>query len=164
MDGSERYYAKRKAGLSDRRRDGSITNPHTDRQSAAAEKFICELFRQPFNSNVYKNHGDGGLDFRLLKYTVEVIHLGMINNFTQPRLAGNLIVNPHEPWRWADIYISVRGSIETKFETLGWVPHKELTERPMRNFGYGDRFWWPIDELNSIDPLLQAFFGGTNEQ
>lgn len=151
---SERYYAKREAGLSPVRSDGSVTSPETDRQSAAAEEFAAEALGAAFNAEVYATHGDGGHDFVVTgkkgtRYTVEVIWLGM-NEVGVPRDTGHLIVNPHEPQRWADLYVSVPGSIETGFRLAGWISHNTLVALPLKNFGFGDRFACHIDNLSKF--------------
>lgn len=148
---SERYFAKREAGLPATRRDGSSTSPETDRQAAAAERFAAGQLGAEFNAEVYATHGDRGHDFTVLgkkgrrRYTVEVVWLG-------PRDSGHLIVNPHEPWRWADVYVLVSGSIEMSFSMSGWISHADLVALPQKNFGYGDRFAARVDELTPFDP------------
>jgi hypothetical protein len=91
---------------------------------------------------------------------VDVVHLGILDD-GRPRMHGNLIINPHEPWRHAEIYLVVRGSIQTTFELLGWYVHDLLVRRPERNFGYGPRYWCPIDELYPISWILEAVKSGT---
>jgi hypothetical protein len=152
-DGSERYHAKRDAGISDIRKDGSRTSAQTDRQAYEAEKFAADAFQQKFNSEIYDTHGDGGSDFTFHGMTVEVIHLGM--DGAGPRLTGNLIVNPHEPQRWANIYVVVRGSIETAFDLVGWYVHDDLIELPKRNFRFGDRFCCHVDDLRKMNELFE---------
>ena len=149
-----RYDAKRAAGISEFRSDGSKTSRETDVQSGAAEKFAAELFKVKCNEEVYSNHGDGGKDFMLGEVSVDVVHLGMLDD--GPRMTGNLIVNPHEPQRHADIYVVVRGSIETIFEIVGWFPHVDLIARPKVNFGYGSRYACPLKDLCSINILVEA--------
>lgn len=149
VDFGDRYDAKRASGISEFRSDGSKTSRKTDEQAGAAEKFAAEFFKVKCNTEVYSNHGDGGKDFMLGEATVDVVHLGMLND--GPRMTGNLIVNPHEPQRHADIYVVVRGSIETGFEIAGWYSHDELIARPKADFGYGKRYCCPVKELHQID-------------
>lgn len=154
VDFGLRYDAKRAAGISEIRSDGSKTSRQTDVQAGAAEKFAADFFKVECNEEVYSNHGDGGKDFMLGNASVDVVHLGMLDD--GPRMTGNLIVNPHEPQRHADIYVVVRGSIETTFEIVGWYPHTKLVARPKVNFGYGDRYACPIKDLYEIDILVKA--------
>jgi hypothetical protein len=124
------------------------TGRHTRRKNSRAD-----AFQQKFNSEIYDTHGDGGSDFTFHGMTVEVIHLGM--DGAGPRLTGNLIVNPHEPQRWANIYVVVRGSIETAFDLVGWYVHDDLIELPKRNFRFGDRFCCHVDDLRKMNELFE---------
>lgn len=143
---SERYYAKREAGLPAQRRDGSSTSPETDRQAAAAERFAAHVLGAEFNNQVYARHGDGGSDFTIKGRSVEVVWLGARGD-AMPRLHGHLIINPEEPQRHADLYVVVAGSIESGFTLVGWATHMQLTSRPLRDFGYGPRYALPTGSL-----------------
>ena len=79
--------------------------------------------------------------------------MGVDKKTGKPRIGGNLIVNPHEPQRWADIYVVVQGSIKTGFHIVGWTTHNELIKRPKVDFGYGDRFRMPVEDLYDFDLL-----------
>lgn len=151
MDYGKRYDAKRAAGLSPRRSDGSMTSRIADEEAGAAEEYAARFFNQCPNSEVYATHGDGGHDFLLRGRTVEVIHLGMSGSL--PRLSGHLIVNPHEPHRHADIYVVVSGCRKTGFHIVGCLSHIRLIELPMKNFGYGPRFACHTANLRPIENL-----------
>lgn len=151
--GKARYASKRQAGIPVQRSDGSSTSINTDIEAAAAEYFAACNYGQKFNSEVTIK-GDGGADFYLPingeQKSVEVIWLGK-TRFGQPRKNGHLIVNPHEPHRWADLYVMVRGCIEDGFELLGWTDHDKLVAKPRKDFGYGDRFAMNITDLEQTD-------------
>jgi hypothetical protein len=149
--GADRYHAKRAAGLSPIRTDGSRTDPETDRQATAAEEFAAVRLGGHFNAEVYENHGDGGHDFTVAGYTVEVIWLGFIRDTRRPRYSGHLIVNPHEPHRHADLYVSVCGSIERGFSLLGCARHSDL--QGGHDFGYGPRLSLPTGRLRPFPKL-----------
>jgi len=142
-----RFLSKRACGSSEVRTDGSSCSEDIDIEATAAEYFAAEHCGVPFNATV-SSRGDGGADF-FLQLSVEVVHLGMVGD--QPRRTGHLIVNPHEPQRWADIYLVVAGSIVEGFEILGWYPHQSLVEKPMLDFGYGDRYALHVDDLIKSD-------------
>ena len=63
----------------------------------------------------------------------------------------HLIINPHEPQRWADIYVVVAGSIDEGFEILGWLPHQVLIEKELKDFGFGPRYAAYVDALIKCD-------------
>jgi hypothetical protein len=144
---SDRYTIKRAAGIPDRRRDGSRCDPETDRQAEAAEAFAAIRLGCEFRADVTV-HGDGGSDFVAPNgQTVEVVWLGFVSGTATPRTSGNLIVNPDEPQRWAELYVVVAGSIARGFRLLGWTTHEELTRRPRVDFGFGPKFAVPTREL-----------------
>jgi len=144
--GKARYLSKRNANISSTRSDGSQCSIENDIDATGAEYYACEQYKRPFNSAISKT-GDGGSDFSL-GLTVEVIWLGRDKRTGKPRTSGNLIVNPHSPQRWADIYMVVAGSMEEGFREVGWIGHKELVERPKRDFGFGLRYARDITELH----------------
>lgn len=152
---SERFLAKREAGISPLRRDGSLTSEETDRQAAGAERFAAERFGAEYNEEVYAEHGDGGADFYLGGRSIEVVWLG-VEPDGRPRRDGHLIVNPDEPQRHADLYVVVAGSIEAGFTLLGWLPHGDLVERPLKNFGYGPKHAAPVICLRWFRPEALA--------
>lgn len=145
MSGEDRYHIKRAAGISPVRGDGSMRSAETDRQAAAAEKFAAEALRCPFNDSITV-HGDGGYDF-LFGLKIEVVWLGINAKTGEPRREGNLIVNPNEPQRWADIYYVIAGTIETGFTSVGWTTHAVLIEQPPQDFGYGPKLAMNIHKL-----------------
>jgi hypothetical protein len=147
--GRARYASKRKAGIPEFRKDGSKTSASNDIEAAAAEYFAALHYDRPFNDEVTTT-GDGGADFFLNEKSVEVIWLGQ-TQYKKPRKNGHLIVNPHEPHRWADLYVIVRGSIETGFDIAGWTTHEELLAKPRKDFGYGERFAMNITDLRQTD-------------
>lgn len=154
--GRQRYQSKRSAGISKFRSDGSQTSVDTDIQSTAAEKFACDFFDAPFNNEVYARRGDDGYDFLLLNKQVEVIWLGYERGTKIPRKnKGNLIVNPHEQHRWADIYIVVQGDTHSEFSFTGWTTHKRLIEQPKKDFGYGERYAMSVIDLAPIEWLVK---------
>lgn len=155
FDFGKRYDAKRAAGISEFRSDGSRTSRKTDVEAGAAEKFAGDFLGKNVNTAIYANHGDKGIDFKINEFSVDVVHLGVLGDGS-PRMSGNLLVNPHEPWRHADIYIVVRGTNATGFEIVGWTGHDNLVERPQKDFGYGSRYWMPIRDLEKIDMLVEA--------
>jgi hypothetical protein len=98
-------------------------------------------------------HGDRGYDF-VFPLTVEVVWLGL-DPMGRPRLAGHLIVNPYEPHRWADLYVVVRGSVETDFRVIGWTTHVRLLRQPRKDFGYGPKIAMHTNDLQPIDRLVR---------
>lgn len=152
--GTDRYQAKRDAGISPIRKDGSLTSAENDEQAAAAEKFAAQYFGCTFNDQVYQT-GDGGYDF-LFELKIEVIWLGVNAVTGEERREGNLIVNPNEPQRWSDIYVVVAGSTKAGFEVLGWTTHYRLIEEPPKDFGYGKKLamnvnkLWPPHQLRKL--------------
>jgi hypothetical protein len=147
-----RYLSKRAAGISGQRYDGSECSIDNDLNATAAEYFAAQQYNQPFDATVGKN-GDGGSDFNL-SLSIEVVWLG-VQKDGSPRDRGNLIINPDEPQRWADIYIVIKGSIDTGFEEIGWMPHKALIQLPKKNFGFGEKFACDISQLKKPE-LLKA--------
>ena len=147
-----RYLSKRSAGISGVRYDGSECSIDNDIHAIGAEYFAAQEYGQPFNSSIGKK-GDGGSDFSL-PLSVEVVWLGVQKDGT-PRDKGNLIINPDEPQRWADIYIVIKGSATEGFSEVGWLSHKMLVTLPKKDFGFGAKFACPIENLKSPD-LLKA--------
>jgi hypothetical protein len=147
-----RYLSKRAVGISSHRYDGSECSVENDINATAAEYFAAQQYHQPFDATVGRR-GDGGSDFAL-SLSVEVVWLGVQKDGT-PRDKGHLIVNPDEPQRWADIYIVVKGSIDTDFEEVGWMPHKALIQLPKKDFGFGEKFACDISQLKKPE-LLKA--------
>jgi hypothetical protein len=146
--GKARMLSKRVAGISSTRSDGSECSIENDVQAVAAEYWATQYFNRPFNAFVGAK-GDGGSDF-VFPIEIEVVWLGQGKD-GKPRTTGHLIVNPHEPQRWADIYVVVKGSIESGFTFCGWSTHKDLLSKPKKDFGYGERFAIPVDELRKSD-------------
>lgn len=151
-----RYLSKRAAGISGYRYDGSECSIDNDVNATGAEYFCAQQYGRPFDATVGRN-GDGGSDFAL-SLQVEVIWLGVQKDGT-PRDRGHLIVNPDEPQRWADIYIVVKGSVETGFEEVGWISHSALVTFPKQDFGFGEKFACDISQLKS-PRLLKALKRG----
>ena len=147
-----RYLSKRAVGISNQRYDGSECSIDNDINATAAEYFAAQQYNQPFDATVGKR-GDGGSDFSL-SLSVEVVWLGVQKDGT-PRDRGNLIVNPDEPQRWADIYIVVKGSVDSDFEEVGWIHHKALIKLPKKDFGFGEKFACDISQLKKPE-LLKA--------
>lgn len=146
-----RYHAKREAGISPVRKDGSLTSPVTDEQAAAAEQWACEIFGQPYNSDIYPDHGDEGHDLVVEGFKAEVVWLGYHKGTNQPRTGdGHLIVNPYEPHRHADLYLVVSGSTETGFALEGWAFHTDIEEAPTKDFGYGQKKAIHVKNLRSF--------------
>lgn len=152
--GTARYNSKREAGISSTRSDGSQCSPDNDINAAGAECFAAEAYGQPFNENISRK-GDGGADFSVVingeSKTVEVIWLGTYNG--KPRDTGHLIVNPHEPQRWADLYIVIAGSLSAGFIEVGWATHEQLVNAPRKDFGFGPRYAIHINNLNKPQDL-----------
>ncbi len=140
-----RYYAKREAGLSEVRSDGSLTSAETDRQSGAAEKYAADYVGLAFNEEIYATHGDDGCDIRICGYCVEVIWLGFEKNTTIPRFRGHVIINEYEQHRHADVYWIIRGSIEFGFSIAGWCWHDDICKT--KDFGYGPKLCMHTDDL-----------------
>ncbi len=145
-----RYLSKRDAGISGTRTDGSECSIENDIQATGAEFFAAQEYGCPFDPSIGKR-GDGGNDFSL-NLSIEVIWLG-VDPDGRPRTTGHLIVNPHEPQRWADIYVVVAGSIEQGFRELGWMPHKALINFAWQNFGFGERYACHISDLKKPESL-----------
>jgi hypothetical protein len=152
MNGADRYHAKRQAGISPVRKDGSLTSAENDRQAAAAERYAAEILRCHFNGSVTVK-GDGGYDF-VLPLKIEVVWMGINAHTGEPRRAGNLIMNPDEPHRWADIYVVIAGTIETGFTSLGWTTHAVLIEHPLKDFGFGQKLAMPTNKLYGTQHLI----------
>ncbi|MFW9878245.1 MAG: hypothetical protein ACFFG0_34625 [Candidatus Thorarchaeota archaeon] len=144
--------SKRNAGISGVRADGSSCSIENDMNATGAEYFAAQQYNQPFNASVGEN-GDGGSDFTL-QLSVEVVWLGVQPDGT-PRDKGHLIVNPDEPQRWADIYVVVKGSVDSGFQEVGWITHNALVNLPKKDFGYGEKFACDIQDLKS-PKLLKA--------
>lgn len=175
-----RYEVKRKAGISPFRKDGSLRDPESERQSCHAEEFAARELNSVFNDEVYEgDKGDDGYDFEL-KVRFPSGKTGLIranavwNGFAtgskvEPRMRGNLLLNPADEkkassgldrrYRNSLIFILVAGTVETGFKFLGWATKDEATKRPIKNFGFGRRFWVPSDELRSIDSLKSILVG-----
>lgn len=154
-----RFHSKRKAGISTKRGDGSRRSEETDINSALAEKFAAELFHCKFNDEIYQKTGDGGVDFILEttkgSRTVEVIWLGYTKGTKTPRTTGHLIVNPYEKHRWAQIYMVISGDVNEGFSFVGWTSHRELSKRPLKDFGYGKKMAMHTDDLYSKNQILK---------
>lgn len=151
---TERYYIKRAAGISPTRRDGSECDPETDRQSGAAEQYAAELCGCAFNDTISVS-GDGGFDFRLGDgREVDAVWMGFYAGTANPRRSGHLLINPDEPHRWAEVYVVIRGSIESGFEACGWTTHEELVAEPKQNKGYGHKYCMHIRKLKPLHLLL----------
>lgn len=146
--GRARFESKRVSGISDKRSDGSRCSLENDIEATAAEYYAARYLQCRFNQDIYA-HGDGGFDFEF-KLKIEAIWLG-IGKDGAPRRSGHLIVNPHEPQRWADLYVVVSGSVVSGFEISGWASHRQLTAAPRKDFGYGERFAMHVDDLNKND-------------
>lgn len=144
----KRYSSKRNAGISNIRSDGSVCSLSTDLDATGAEFFAAKILNQSFDSNIYVN-GDAGYDFKINNKSVEVIWLGRDKRNNLPRKTGNLIVNPHEPKRWANIYVVVKGGFDEGYEIVGWTTHEDLILQPQRNFGFGFRYAMNITMLNN---------------
>lgn len=142
-----RHCSKRISGIAKERSDGSKCSEDTDIEATAAEYFAAKYCGVPFNAGISPK-GDGGSDL-IIPLSVEVVHLGMVSG--KARREGHLIINPHEPQRWADIYLVVAGSISEGFEILGWLPHEVLIGKPMKDFGYGPRYAANVSELIRSD-------------
>lgn len=148
-NGRERYAAKRSAGIDRLRSDGSATHWRTDEVAAAAEWWAAGQLGATYNSSV-TTHGDGGQDWTLDSGGgVEVVHLGLRKDGT-PRTTGHLIVNPHEPQRWAHYYVVVAGDERGGFRFAGWTTHAELVLRPQADFGYGPRYAMHVRDLRPM--------------
>lgn len=149
-----RFNSKRTAGISEVRSDGSVCSENNDLDATGAEYYCAKLCGQPFDTSISIT-GDLGHDFILNGKTVEVVWLGRDKKTNKPRNTGNLIVNPHEPKRWADIYIVIGGGFDEGYHMLGWTDHKSLIQMPKVNFGFGIRYAMNIYALNAdINELL----------
>lgn len=153
-----RYYVKRKIGISNCRKDGSFYDPDVDNQAGYAEEFAAKELGSKVNDSVLEG-GDNGFDFEIKTISgikrVDVVWNGFIKGTKKPRLNGNLIVNPFEPHRYrnTDVFILVIGSIDDGFKIVGWATTDDVKRRPQKNFGYGNRYWVPIEELRDISSL-----------
>jgi hypothetical protein len=130
-DGRARYGIKRGAGISAVRYGGSVATRENDRQSYAAEQYAASKLNADFNSSLTV-HGDGGPDFKLGDKDVEIIWSGFEKGSpAEQRVQNdNLLVNPEELHRWADIYVGVSGSVERGFTLMGWTTHRVLVIFP----------------------------------
>lgn len=144
---NKRFYSKRNAGISSKRSDGSICTEQNDIDATGAEYFAAKYYNQNFNDTI-SVHGDDGWDFKINDKTIEVIWLGRDKKNGSPRTTGNLIVNPNEPKRWADIYLVIGGGFDEGYELIGWTDHESLIKKPKVDFGYGKKFAMHISELN----------------
>jgi hypothetical protein len=150
--GTSRYRSKRSIGISDKRSDGSRCSVRNDIQAAGAEYFAAKSLECPFNEKITTS-GDGGHDFVFAGLTVDAIWLGEGLD-SKPRKTGHLIVNPHEPQRWARVYVLVGGNLELGYELLGCISHDRISKMPQKDFGYGPRFAAKIYELSPISKLI----------
>ena len=142
--GEARFLSKRLVGISTTRRDGSNSSTENDIQALGAEYFATTYYGYQFNSLIGPK-GDGGADF-VLSLDVDVVWFGMQDG--KPRENGNLIINIDEPKRWADIYVLVKGSIETKYEIMGWTTHKRLIKEPIQEFNGVPKYAMHISKLS----------------
>ena len=142
-DGSERFSAKRDAGLSVTRRDGSSYSAQTDRDAFDAEVWATRCFGKEPNVEVFETHGDEGYDFALL---VDVYWIGRRPDGS-PRREGHLIENPYRK-AWPDRFVVVSGIAEVGFQFEGWCTTAELKNEPKQNFGYGNKFAMPLEKLH----------------
>lgn len=146
----ERYYSKRRAGISDVRRDGSVTSAENDRQSGEAERWACEAFGQTYNDEIYETHGDGGVDFYLGGYAVDAKWLGFGND------DGHLIVNPEDfEKERADWYVAVAGSIQRGFylPRRCWAMRDEMQAK--HDMGYGEKYVRAVRYLRRREEILR---------
>lgn len=153
--GKARHLSKVVAGVrnSSVRKDGSKTSEETDIQGIGAEYFGAKHFKAPINTSIGLK-GDGGFDFRL-NLDFDVAWLG-VDKSGKPIEDGHLIINPDETERWADVYILVKGSLETGFSIVGWITHKKLISLPQKDFGYGPKYAAEIKDLYKND--LRSLF------
>lgn len=146
-----RYWSKRAAGIPTRRRDGSECLPRNDVESTGAEYHAATECGETFNPTI-STHGDGGVDF-VFGLSVEAIWLGE-DKEGQPRREGHLMLNPDEPHRFADIYVSVAGNSTEGYVMLGWTTHKKLVQNPLIDFGMGPRLQMNVNDLYPMEKLL----------
>ena len=143
--GSDRYYAKRNAGIPETRKDGSKYSPYIDERAAAAERYVADFMRCKFNSDIYANKGDGGFDF-IFDLSIEVYWV------SNPK--GNYLIVPiDDSDRWADIYVVAKG--EDEIDIIGWTYHNALVKEPKKDFGYGLRYCMHFDKLIKIEHLMK---------
>lgn len=147
--GEARYWAKRAAGISRVRGDGTIRYPENDRQSAAAEWYGAFRLGLKRNDDVYAKHGDGGTDATLKVRSpsgkhktlgVGFVHLGFLNNNSQcPRMDGNMLLNSDDYRRYNDthIFIQIRGTYHSGFDLVGWMSATKIFGTKPRDFTHG---------------------------
>jgi len=170
-----RYHAKRNAGISAKRKDGSYCSAETDKQAGHAELFAANELGGVANTSVTVT-GDGGYDFSvdvitsngsITKMGVEVVWNGFAPGKDRaPRVGGTLIINPFEfeqRYGNSSLFILVGGTIEYGFSFLGWATIKDLTKRPTRDFGYGPRYWVPANELRQINTLKRLIVSSSEK-
>lgn len=150
---NERFSSKRFAGISERRSDGSICSAQNDIDATGAEYFAAKYYGQKFDDSI-STSGDQGWDFMIDGKTVEVVWLGRDKRSSEPRKSGNLIVNPHEPKRWADLYVVVGGGFDEGYNIIGWTDHQSLICMPRVDFGFGRRYAMHINDMNK-GPICQ---------
>ena len=121
---NKRFSSKRNAGISSVRKDGSICTSQNDIDATGAEYFAAKHYGEKFDDSISTN-GDLGHDFKIKGKTIEVIWLGRDKRSQEPRRSGNLIVNPHEPKRWADRFRSMAAANSPtvkRFRLPPWLP------------------------------------------
>jgi hypothetical protein len=121
------------------RADGSAYSQLQDEEAFAAEAFGCALFGMRPDRTV--GQPDPGWDFTV---RVDIKHLG-IHGDGRARQDGHLIVNPTS--LRADRYYVVAGTRAEGFRLVGWATRADLLVRAPRDFGYGPKYWVPVEAL-----------------
>lgn len=151
----ERFEAKRAAGWTDRRRDGSRYDGTVDEIAGKAERWAADCCGCQPDERIYL-HGDGGCDFVSDGVRVDVIHIG---NNRDPANA-HVIINPGNPkLRGADVYLVVANDGDFWY-TLGAISREAFMQRAQRkDFGFGEKLAIHCRELQGTRSLVPRFNG-----
>jgi hypothetical protein len=151
----ERFEAKRAAGWTTYRRDGSCYSGALDEIAGKAEQWAATCCGEQPDRNVYL-HGDGGCDFVSNGVRIDVVHIGNNRN----PLYAHLIVNIGNPkLSGADVYLVVanRGNC---WYAVGAISREAFIARTVRkDFGFGEKLALPCCDLEAAKTLIPQFCG-----
>jgi hypothetical protein len=152
----QRFTAKREAGWSEIRRDGSKYSASVDELAGQAELWAAQACKSEIDRRIYL-HGDPGWDFVTFDWDgrdikVDVIHIGAGRN---PDTA-HVIVNPgHPKLTHADVFMVVGGP---EWYAIGAISRVRFIEQhTKKSFGFGEKFAVHCRCLEHVRALLPAF-------
>jgi hypothetical protein len=160
MTFADRFDAKRAAGWSPVRQDGSRYSASVDDLAGQAEAWGARACGATVDARIFL-HGDPGWDFETTDKAgqlvrVDVIHIG---HNRSPKEA-HLIVNPgNRKLKAAAVYLVVANTDDFWF-ALGAI-HRDrfLAEHERKDFGFGVKLALPVRALDFVRTLLPRFVG-----